>query len=235
MYGKQVKQLTKLHISSQKRKEIEDIIQNQNRPAFEKVPKVKRKTGKYYNIKFKKPDSGSLNKVNSLGEDNFYSEIHTQHDHKESVNLQEAYIPEDSKPQQVSIKMNNDNTLNLDLTGMKYHKGKKQVLQPTYNRTTVSDTHKNLLRASTPEYSFKVSPYKSKLWDSNLSNTEAQLPSTKIDRYIQKSVELKNRVRLKEQSYFGDRSGSMLAKHSEEVSDMLIDSILYKVNVLQNV
>lgn len=54
MYADQVKKLVELKVSEHKRQQILNLIQEENKRPSEKVPKVKRKTGGYYSIKFVK-------------------------------------------------------------------------------------------------------------------------------------------------------------------------------------
>lgn len=241
MYAERVKKVTKISVSSEKRKEIQDLILNQQIPAKDKVPKIKRKTGGYYSIKFKKPAQKSLANVNSLGEDNFYSELGTSK--KERIEQNDSIDSKNYVPP-ITYHRNKDNTMNLDL-GDTDIRIKKNKIQPAYHRTYLNTTDKhNVLRSSTPDYNFKASKYKSKLWDNKFSvedigNNTAQLSESKtpmadikVDHYLQKSMELKNRIRMKEMA-LGKRSQSLISRDAEEMSDMLIDSILYKVNALK--
>lgn len=51
MYADQVKKLSPVKVSDKKRQELIDFIEEQNKPATEKVQKIKRKKGGYYSIK----------------------------------------------------------------------------------------------------------------------------------------------------------------------------------------
>lgn len=112
MYAERVKKVSKISVSSVKRKEIQDLIQTQQMPAKDKVPKIKRKTGGYYSIKFKKPSQKSLVDVNSLGEENFYSELGTTK--KEKLEQNDSIDSKNFVPP-VTYQRNKDNTMNLDL------------------------------------------------------------------------------------------------------------------------
>ena len=224
MYADQVQKLITIHISEKKRQQILDFISEQNRPSKEKVPRLSRKTN-------------TANNIRSSGEDNFYSEISTKH---EKLEIEEDSL-EPTLKQPVSIHRNKDNTMNLDLTGPTYNaKKRKKIVQPVYTRTYGSDIDKkNILRSSTPEYTYVAPKYKSKLWNSNSKKDPSpaqdknEVSNQTLDKYLQKSSDLKNRVRIKEMIY-GKRSQSLATHDVEEMSDMLIDAILYKVNVLKN-
>lgn len=86
-----------------------------------------------------------------------------------------------------------------------------------------------------PEYTFKMQKYKSKLLDQEVSLETAISPdvSKQIDSYILKSEELNNRVRLREKT-MASKPDQKKFEETEEISEMLIDSILYKVKLLKN-
>ena len=119
--------------------------------------------------------------------------------------------------------------MNLDLSGKMKRKDQDDYYDKVYSRTSNSSNHLNLqkriMRTSTPEYNFKVNSYKSRLWANKDSSNKT------IDNHLKKSFELNNRVRMKEMNV-GKRSQS-LQKDNEEMNEMLIDSILYKVKYLQ--
>jgi seryl-tRNA synthetase len=54
MYADQIKKLVDIKVSDHKRQQILNVIQEENKHPSQKVPRVKRKTGGYYSIKFVK-------------------------------------------------------------------------------------------------------------------------------------------------------------------------------------
>jgi len=162
-----------------------------------------------------------------------------------------------------SINKNGEKILNSDLTTdsqSRYQTQKQKMPQ----MVTVSQGRKNGLRLSTPEYNFKVPAYKSKLWNTNIIEGGSSVNSPNIgkspgvlfiynlaklglEKSLKKSMELVQRAKMKEQtlSFYRkrspdtsgskSRSQSLMIKDVEEVSDLLVDSILYKINALQNI
>ena len=71
--------------------------------------------------------------------------------------------------------------------------------------------------------------------DSNVEQLRTiNLSDNLIDKYLQKSSELSRRAKFKEKNMSRFANHTVGAYTEEEVGDLLIDSILYKVNVLQN-
>ena len=107
-----------------------------------------------------------------------------------------------------------------------------------HNKT--SGSARKELRSVTPYYKVTLPSYKSKMWDSkkNYSNSgeykNENLSEDKIEKYLIKSDQLYARAKIKEINI--DQSKNIIGLNpEEEIGDMLIDSILYKVNVLQNI
>ena len=98
-YAKKAQKMTDIKISKMKRKELLQNIYDLTKPAFEKVPRIIRKTGKYYDIKLIKPKS--LANTQSLQDDNFYSDISTQ----------KADTRNGTRPKMISSSANTHNTL----------------------------------------------------------------------------------------------------------------------------
>lgn len=87
LYAQQAQTLHKATISKEKVKERLSLIEELHRSPKENIPRVKRKTGKYYNVKLKKPNHPYMAKVQSLGDDHFYSDISTKHEKVEPESL----------------------------------------------------------------------------------------------------------------------------------------------------
>ena len=93
----------------------------------------------------------------------------------------------------------------------------------------------------TPNYKYSAPPYKSKLWGSNRENPAVEpakspnLSDNAIQKYLQKSSELSKRASIQEKNMKRFSNNIIGDRKEEEIGDMLIDSILYKVNVLQNI
>ena len=139
------------------------------------------------------------------------------------------------------IKTNKGKKLNSDLS-MSVYKNieiKKKIL-PVYHKSSGSAGRNQELRSITPNYKVAIPSYKSKLWDSKrIYNNSGEFKTHSLSRdlitkYLTKSGELYQRARNKELN-LGKWNYTIDVNTEEEIGDMLIDSILYKVNVLQNI
>ncbi|CAI2359304.1 unnamed protein product [Moneuplotes crassus] len=225
VYADSVRRLIPVEISEQKKKEMEILIKEQMKPARDKIKKLIKNKSYFTKPRLKKASP----QMQSENTSNFYENPNSETKSIQDLHADLKLVPSTQE----------NRKLNQDLSNKAPLSRNKNTLQPAYLRTYGTTDKVNRtrvdLRSSTPEYTFKVPKYKSKLWKSNFMPGESSSPMEIKENasLIEKSMELERRVRMRELKN-PSTTGSQVIKDSEEVNEMLIDSILYKVEFLNN-
>ncbi|CAI2359300.1 unnamed protein product [Moneuplotes crassus] len=220
-YGEKVKKEIPIKISEIKRREMGKLKQMalQMKPSIDQIKNlVKRKPNML--LKPRRKRRYQLNEKTTENNSSFYeklpSDTNSNLDTKSSKNL--LFTQEPSK------------RLNLDLSSKGIFQKNNLLKKP--DRKKLTTTTKDLksqaeLLNCTPEYTSKEKrslPYKSRLWNSEISSGNRSGGTS----FLNKSLDLQKRVRFKEQL-----TNSLDAlRGGQEVNEMLIDCILYKVKFL---